>query len=205
MVHEQLIGPGRGLTNERVLAAMSTVPRHEFIPEPEQGRAYHDRALPIGFGQTISQPYIVGLMSEQLNPRPTDRILEIGTGCGYQAAVLSQLVKEVYSIEIIEPLAQRAAETLHRLGYHNVYLRLGDGNVGWPEAAPFDAIVVTCAPDHVPPALLLQLREDGRMMIPIGPQDDQQLYLYEKHNGQLERTSILAVRFVPMTGQIQQG
>ncbi len=203
MVQEQLAGPGRDLTNDRVLAVMGKIPRHEFVPEPQRPLAYEDRALPIGYGQTISQPYIVGLMTEQLVPQPADRILEIGTGSGYQAAVLSGLVREVYTLEIVEPLAKRAIADLKRLGITNVLVRLGDGYQGWPEAAPFDAIIVTCAPDNVPQPLIKQLQDGGRMIIPVGPLNDQELVLLRKQGGQLVKTTVLPVRFVPMTGQAQ--
>jgi len=204
MVREQLIAPGRDLTNARVLEAMGKVPRHEFIPDAQRDLAYDDRALPIGYSQTISQPYIVGLMTERLAPRPSDRVLEIGTGSGYQAAVLSPLVKEVFTMEIVEPLSRRAITDLKRLGYTNVLVRFGDGYQGWPEAAPFDAIIVTCAPDNVPQPLINQLRDGGRMIIPVGRVDEQQLVLLDKRGGKLEQTSVLAVRFVPMTGEAQQ-
>ncbi|MBI3880127.1 MAG: protein-L-isoaspartate(D-aspartate) O-methyltransferase [Verrucomicrobia bacterium] len=201
MVREQLAAPGRDIANPRVLAAMRDVPRHEFVPPELRGEAYSDHALPIGFGQTISQPFIVAFMTETLDPQPLDRVLEIGTGCGYQAAVLSRLVKEVFSIEIVEPLAARAAADLHRLGFRNVHVRSGDGHAGWPEAAPFNAIIVTCAPDHVPAPLVEQLREGGRMMIPIGESGEpQQLVLLEKQHGKVFQREIMAVRFVPMTG-----
>jgi protein-L-isoaspartate(D-aspartate) O-methyltransferase len=203
MVQEQLAGPGRDLTNARVLAAIAKIPRHEFVPEAQRPLAYEDRALPIGYGQTISQPYIVGLMTEQLDPQSTDRVLEIGTGSGYQTAVLGQLVKEVYTIEIIVPLAQRAGADLRQLGCTNVFVRTGDGYQGWPEAAPFDAIIVTCAPDNVPQPLIEQLQDGGRMIIPVGPLDDQELVRLRKRGQQLETTSVLPVRFVPMTGTAQ--
>lgn len=205
MVQEQLSGPGRDLENARVLEAMRQVPRHELVPEADRAYAYEDRALPIGFGQTISQPYIVGFMSEVLDPQPTDRILEIGTGSGYQAAVLSRLVREVFTIEIVEPLARRASADLQRIGCNNVLVRFGDGSQGWPEVAPFDAIIVTCAPDNVPQALVEQLKDGGRMIIPIGPVDHQELVLLGKRGNQLDQTDVLPVRFVPMTGQAQAG
>ena len=200
MMREQLVGTGRNITNARVLAVMETVPRHEFVPPEFRFRAYEDRALPIGYDQTISQPYIVAFMTEQLYPQPTDRVLEIGTGSGYQAAVFAQLVAEVYTVEIIEPLAQRAEADLKRLGYTNIHVRAGDGSQGWPEAAPFDAIIVTCAPEKVPPPLVEQLRDGGRMIIPVGPMGDQELVLLRKQGEQLERHAVLSVRFVPMTG-----
>jgi protein-L-isoaspartate(D-aspartate) O-methyltransferase len=187
----------------RVVAAMSKVPRHEFIPEEKQRRAYADCAVPIGFGQTISQPRIVALMTTQLKPRPSDRILEIGTGSGYQTAVLAELVAEVYSIEIIEPLARDAATTLRRLGCADVHLRIGDGHGGWPEAAPFDGITVTCAPESVPAPLVAQLKEDGRMLIPVGLPGDQDLFVFQKLQGRLQELARIPVRFVPMTGQAE--
>ena len=195
----QLAAPSRDITNRHVLAAMATVPRHEFVPEKVRSLAYGDFPLPIGFDQTISQPYIVAFMTEKLAAKPTDRVLEIGTGSGYQAAVLSALVKEVFTIEIVEPLAQRAATDLKRLGYTNVTVRAGDGYKGWSEAAPFDAIIVTCAPDHVPQPLVDQLKEGGRMIIPVGSAGDQSLYLLEKKGAKIERRAVLPVRFVPMT------
>jgi len=204
MIREQLVGAGRNITNAHVLAVMEKVPRHEFVPEQDRNRAYDDRALPIGYDQTISQPYIVAFMTEQLDPQPTDRVLEIGTGSGYQAAVLAQLVAEVYTIEIIEPLAQRAEADLKRLGYTNIRVRAGDGSQGWPEAAPFDAIIVTCAPEKVPPPLVEQLRDGGRMIIPVGPIGDQELVLLRKQGEQLEQRAVLSVRFVLMTGGAQR-
>jgi protein-L-isoaspartate(D-aspartate) O-methyltransferase len=205
MVSEQLSGPGRDITNARVLAALGKVPRHELVPPALRSQAYQDRPLPIGFGQTISQPYIVAFMTEQLDPQPTDRVLEIGTGSGYQAAVLAELVAQVYTIEIIEELAKRAAADLARLGYTNVFVRAGDGYKGWPEAAPFDAVIVTCAPEQVPQPLVDQLKENGRMIIPVGPISSQELVLLRKKGGKLERTGVLPVRFVPMTGRAQEG
>ncbi|HNQ88537.1 MAG TPA: protein-L-isoaspartate(D-aspartate) O-methyltransferase [Verrucomicrobiota bacterium] len=204
MVAQQLEASGRDIRNPRVLAAMAEVPRHEFVPEAQRSRAYADHPLPIGYGQTISQPYIVAFMTEHLDPRPTDRVLEVGTGSGYQAAVLSRLVAEVYTIEIVEPLAMRAAADLRRLGYANVSVRAGDGYAGWPEAAPFDAIMVTCAPDHVPAPLVAQLREGGRMIIPVGGVGDQNLIVLEKRGGGVERRAVLPVRFVPMTGRLEE-
>jgi protein-L-isoaspartate(D-aspartate) O-methyltransferase len=198
MVEEQLAAPGRDIRNRRVLDAMAAVPRHEFVPKALWKFAYSDDPLPIGYGQTISQPFIVAFMTEQLDPKPTDRVLEIGTGSGYQAAVLSRLVAEVYTIEIIEPLAKRAEADLKRLGYNNVKVLAGDGYQGWPEHAPFDAIIVTCAPDHIPQPLVGQLRDGGRMIIPVGPSDNQQLFLLQKLGTEVEQQAILPVRFVPM-------
>ena len=199
MVREQLMS--RGIHDERVLAAMSKVPREEFVPADERAAAYTDNPLPIGYDQTISQPYIVAFMTEQLHPKPSDRVLEIGTGSGYQAAILADLVAEVYTIEIAEPLARNAEATLARLGYKNVHVKVGDGYKGWPENAPFDAVIVTCAPDRVPRPLTDQLKEGGRMIIPVGDRFAQQLYLLEKKNGQLKESAVLPVRFVPMTGE----
>ena len=204
MVAEQLSSSGRGITNVQVLAAMGKVLRHELVPDRFRSQAYQDRPLPIGYGQTISQPYIVAFMTEQLEPKPNDRVLEIGTGSGYQAAVLAELVAEVYTIEIVEDLAQRAAADLKRLGYSNVQVRGGDGYKGWPEAAPFDAIIVTCGPEKIPQPLIEQLKDGGRMIIPVGPTWNQQLVLLRKQGGKVERRAVLPVRFVPMTGQSQQ-
>ncbi len=202
MVKTQLQGLGRDIRDKRVLEAMRAVPRHEFVPGEAQAQAYEDRALPIGHGQTISQPYIVAFMTEKLSPRPTDRVLEIGTGSGYQAAILSRLVREVYTIEIVEPLGVSAAEVLKRLGCDNVHARIGDGCAGWPEAAPFDAIMVTCAPDKIPKALVDQLKEGGKMIIPVGPERGRQnLYLMQKLDGKVSPVAVLPVRFVPMTGE----
>lgn len=191
----------RGITNERVLKVMGTVPRHELVPENQRRHAYADEPRPIGYGQTISQPYVVAFMTEQLNPKPTDRVLEIGTGSGYQAAVLAGLVTEVYTIEIVKQLAERARTDLKRLGYTNVHVRGGDGYPGWAEAAPFDAVIVTCAPEAIPQPLIDQLKDGGRMIIPVGKNFDQHLYLLEKHAGKIEKRAVLPVRFVPMTKQ----
>jgi len=201
MLAEQLVGPGRNITNSLVLSAMGKVPRHEFVPERLRSFAYLDCPLPIGHDQTISQPFIVAFMTEQLEPKPTDNVLEIGTGSGYQAAVLAELVAKVYTVEIIEDLANRAAADLKRLGYTNVCVRAGDGYKGWPEAAPFDAIIVTCAPEKVPPPLVEQLKDGGRMVIPVGPSGDQELVVLRKQGDKLERHAVLPVHFVPMTRQ----
>jgi protein-L-isoaspartate(D-aspartate) O-methyltransferase len=202
MVKEQIVN--RGVTEERLLAAMRKVPREQFVPENLRDESYTDGPVPIGYDQTISQPYIVAFMTEQLHPQPTDRVLEIGTGSGYQAAILAELVAEVYSIEIVEPLAKTAEGTLQHLGYKNVHVKVGDGYKGWPEHAPFDAIIVTCAPDHVPQPLVDQLKEGGRMIIPVGPRLAQELYLLEKRNGQLRQGAVLEVRFVPMMGAAEK-
>jgi protein-L-isoaspartate(D-aspartate) O-methyltransferase len=202
MVMEQLMP--RGIHEERVLAAVTKVSREEFVPQDSRAASYTDQPLPIGYGQTISQPFIVAFMTEQLRLAPGDRVLEIGTGSGYQAAILAELVAEVYSIEIIEPLAKTAEETLERLGYKNVHVRISDGYKGWPEHAPFDAVIVTCAPHHVPQPLVDQLKEGGRMIIPVGGFGDQELYLLEKKNGHLEQRAVLPVRFVPMAGEAEK-
>jgi len=196
MVEQQL--KARDIKDERVLAAMAKVPREEFIPEDARANAYQDGALPIGYDQTISQPYIVAFMTEQLRPRPSNRVLEIGSGSGYQAAILAEIVADVYTIDIVEPLAKTAEATLQRLGYKNVHVKVGDGYKGWPEEAPFDAIIVTCAPEKVPQPLIDQLKDGGRMVIPVGERFAQQLYLLEKKNGQLKESATLPVRFVPM-------
>ncbi len=203
MVAEQLASPERGITNRAVLDAMRKVPRHEFVPERLRAEAaYADHPLPIGAGQTISQPYIVAFMTQALEPRVKDRFLEIGTGSGYQAAVLGELVGEVYSIEIVESLARRAAGDLKRLGAKNVTVRAGDGHAGWPEAAPFDAIIVTCAPEQVPRPLVEQLRDGGRMILPVGKAGGEQvLYLLTKRGTNVVERAVLPVRFVPMTGK----
>jgi protein-L-isoaspartate(D-aspartate) O-methyltransferase len=199
MVQQQLMP--RGINDARVLTAMAKVPREEFVAPDSRAASYEDGPLPIGYAQTISQPYMVAFMTEQLRLKPNDRVLEVGTGSGYQAAILAELVSEIYSIEIVEPLAKNAETTLQRLGYKNVHLKIGDGYKGWPEMAPFDAIIVTCAPDKVPQPLVDQLKDDGRMVIPVGDRFAQQLYLLEKKNGQLKQSATLPVRFVPMEGE----
>ena len=187
----------------RVMAAMGKVPRHEFVPAIQRHRAYTNRPLPIGHGQTISQPYIVALMSDLIKPQADDKVLELGTGSGYQAAILAELTGQVYSIEIIEALGKRADELLSRLGYDNITTRIGDGYYGWEEHAPFDAIVVTAAASHVPPPLVAQLKPGGLMIIPVGSRFlTQQLVLIEKEaDGQLITRQILPVKFVPLTGE----
>jgi protein-L-isoaspartate(D-aspartate) O-methyltransferase len=202
MVQRQLMT--RGINDARVLAAMAKVPREEFVAPESRVASYEDGPLPIGYGQTISQPYIVAFMTEQLRPKPSDRVLEVGTGSGYQAAILAELVSEVYSIEIVEPLAKNAEAALQRLGYKNVHVKAGDGYKGWPEAGPFDAIIVTCAPDKVPQLLVDQLKDDGRMVIPVGDRFAQELYLLEKKKGQLKQSATLPVRFVPMTSEAEK-
>ena len=204
MVEQQLAG--RGIDDARVLEAMRKVPRHRFVPAEFAAQAYLDQPLPIGHDQTISQPYIVALMTQLARPQPGDRVLEIGTGSGYQAAVLAELAGEVYSIEIVTPLATRAALLLRRLGYSNFAVRSGDGYAGWPEHAPFDAIVVTAAPERVPAPLLEQLRPGGRMVIPVGPiHAVQELRVIEKRaDGSLRERVVTPVRFVPLTGSAAQ-
>jgi protein-L-isoaspartate(D-aspartate) O-methyltransferase len=198
MVETQIAA--RGVRDERVLAALRAVPRHEFVAEAERRYAYDDYPLPIGHNQTISQPYIVALMTELARPASTDRALEVGTGSGYQAAVLSRLVAHVHTIELEPELASTARERLARLGCTNVIVRQGDGYNGWPDAAPFDIIVVTAAPDAVPPALLAQLKPGGRLVIPVGPVHDvQNLLLIEKNAaGTTSSRSVIPVRFVPL-------
>lgn len=188
--------------NMQVMQAMDTVPRHEFVAEGLRGKAYDDRPLPIGHGQTISQPYIVALMTDLLQAQPEHRVLEIGTGSGYQAAVLSQLVKQVYSIEIIEPLGHSTTQLLDRLGYKNIETRIADGYDGWPQQAPFDSIIVTAAISHIPPPLVQQLKKGGRMIIPVGTRfQTQYLTLVEKdEQGAISTRQILPVAFVPFTG-----
>jgi protein-L-isoaspartate(D-aspartate) O-methyltransferase len=195
----------RGIGDERVLEAMRNVPRHWFVPWHAARQAYDDSPLRIGHGQTISQPYIVALMTELLELKPGDKVLEIGTGSGYQAAVLAELTDQVYTIEIVEPLGRDAMATLQERGYHNVRVRIGDGYQGWPEEAPFEAIIVTCAPEAPPPPLVEQLATGGRMCIPVGPEWGTQhlIQLRKRPDGTLERKRVEWVRFVPMTGQAQ--
>ena len=193
---------GRKTLDRRVLAAMEEVPRHLFVPASLQEQAYDNRPLPIGHGQTISQPYIVALMTDLLRPRPGDRVFELGTGSGYQAAILAKLTKEVYSVEIVEPLGKEAAQRLARHGFDNVKVKVADGYYGWPEHAPFDAIIVTAAGSHVPPPLVRQLKPGGRMVIPVGASFlTQHLMLIEKQqDGSVVSRQILPVRFVPLAG-----
>ena len=192
----------RGVTDEDVLAALERVPRHEFVPDQYQSQAYADHPLPIGHGQTISQPYIVALMTELLGLRTTDRVLEIGTGSGYQAAILAEIVAEVYTVEIIEPLAAEARERLARLGYDNIYPLQADGYFGWEEHAPYDAIIVTAAPDHIPQPLVQQLRDGGQLVIPVGPPGGyQSLWQITKEGKQVKKKNVTGVLFVPLTGE----
>ncbi len=200
MVEEQILR--RGVSERKVLSAMEEVPRHVFVPEPLRDQAYADGPLSIGSGQTISQPYIVALMTDLLGCGSGDKVLEVGTGSGYQAAVLAELVGHVYTIEIVPELGEGARETLERLDYRNVTVRVGDGYLGWPEHAPFDGIIVTAAPAEVPPPLIDQLKVGGRMVIPVGePWTGQSLLLLEKQpDGTLSRKNVLPVAFVPLTG-----
>ncbi len=202
MVDQAIIGAG--ITNPRVIQSMLDTPRHEFVPATNRRLAYYDMAIAIGDQQTISSPFIVAYMTEALDPQPTDKVLEIGTGSGYQAAVLSPLVKEVYSIEIVESLGRRAERTLQRLGYNNVHVKVGDGYQGWPEHAPFDKIIVTCSPEKAPTPLVEQLREGGLMVIPVGERYQQTLYLMRKKNGKLESEALQPTLFVPMTGKAEE-
>jgi protein-L-isoaspartate(D-aspartate) O-methyltransferase len=198
MVESQI--KARGVKDPRVLSALLKVERHRFVPKKYLDSAYSDQPLPIGEGQTISQPYIVALMTELLELKANEKVLEIGTGSGYQAAVLAELAKEVYTIEIVEPLASMAKKRLSELGYQNVIVKAGDGYLGWPEAAPFDAIIVTAAPDHIPAPLIDQLKEGGRMVVPVGSYA-QELKKIVKKSGKVETTNIIPVVFVPMTGE----
>ncbi len=203
MVDDEIVSAG--VKNPRVIASMRATPRHEFVAAGERARAYYDMALPIGNSQTISPPYVVAYMTEQLDPQPTDNVLEIGTGSGFQAAVLSPLVKDVYTIEIVKPLGERAARTLKRLKYTNVHPKIGDGFAGWPEHAPFEKIIVTCSPEKVPTALVEQLAEGGRLIVPVGERYQQTLYLFRKVDGKLTPTALLPTLFVPMTGTAEAG
>ena len=201
MVDSQLAG--RDIVDPQVLRVMRRVPRHLFVPEKFREYAYADHPLPIGEEQTISQPYIVAFMTQALELKKGDRVLEIGTGSGYQAAVLAELVEEVYTIEIIPMLAERAEKLLKELGYDGIQVRAGDGYLGWPEAAPFDAIIVTAAPEHIPAPLIEQLGEGGRLVLPVGD-EYQELMRVVKEGGEIRRENLLPVRFVPMTGKAQE-
>lgn len=201
MAHDTASETGRSTLDARVMAALGKVERHRFMPPGQFAQAYENRPLPIGHEQTISQPYIVALMTDLLNLKPGDKVLEIGTGLGYQAAVLAELARAVYTIEIVEPLGRSAAGALAAAGYWNVQPRIGDGYRGWPEEAPFDAIMVTAAAPHVPQPLLDQLKADGRLVIPLGERGAQSLYLVEKDaRGGVASRKIIDVRFVPFTG-----
>jgi protein-L-isoaspartate(D-aspartate) O-methyltransferase len=198
MVRDQL--RGRDIVSPRVLDAMARVPRHLFVPAAVQADAYGDFPLPIGDGQTISQPYIVGFMSQALEVEPHHRVLEIGTGSGYQAAILAELAREVYTIEIVAALSHRARQTIEGLGYKNVHIRTGNGYLGWPEHAPYDRVMVTAAPDAVPPALVEQLRIGGLMAVPVG-RLDQELRILRRTDRGLDTLRTLPVMFVPMVGK----
>jgi len=200
MVEQQIVA--RGIENAAVIAAMRRVPRHLFVSRSEASQAYEDHPLPIGYGQTISQPFIVAFMTEALDLDGSEKVLEIGTGSGYQAAVLGEVAGEVFTIEIVAPLAERARETLAGLGYDNVHVRAGDGYLGWPQEAPFDAVIVTAAPDHVPQPLIDQLAVGGRMIVPVG-EDAQNLVLLRRTETGLEQEAVMPVRFVPMTGLVR--
>jgi protein-L-isoaspartate(D-aspartate) O-methyltransferase len=198
MVQRQIIE--RGIKDERVIRAMLKVPRHLFVPAKYRHYAYADSPVPIGYGQTVSQPYMVALMTEQLNLSPSDHVLEVGTGSGYQAAVLAEIVEKVYTIEIIEPLGMAAARLLKELGYENVEVRIGDGYEGWPEHQPFDRVIVTCAPTEIPQPLVDQMTEGGIMVIPVGTAGFQYLYRVKKVMGVAEPEKVIPVSFVPLTG-----
>jgi len=195
---------GRDITNANVLKVMGRIPRHRFVPEELAHQAYADHPLPIGYGQTISQPYIVALMTQLAQPNAKSRALDIGTGSGYQAAVLAEICDEVYSIEIIKPLAEEARKRLAELGYKNITVRSGDGYRGWPEKAPFDVIIVAAAPDHVPKPLVDQLAPGGRLVLPVGDYFQQLVLIEKQKDGSLRRKSEIPVMFVPMTGEAQK-
>ncbi|RJO65460.1 MAG: protein-L-isoaspartate(D-aspartate) O-methyltransferase [Myxococcales bacterium] len=202
MVREQIAG--RDVTDARVLAVMGKMPRHDFVPERYKDQAYDDNPLSIGEGQTISQPYIVGKMTELLRLKGAERVLEIGTGSGYQAAILGELAKEVYTIEIVETLCKRAAALLAAKGCANVHVRCGDGYKGWPEAAPFDAIMLTAAPHEIPKPLIEQLKPGGRLVAPVGDWHQELVVLTKQADGSIARQSVFPVRFVPMTGEAEK-
>jgi protein-L-isoaspartate(D-aspartate) O-methyltransferase len=199
MVERHLVE--RGIKNPRVLDAFRTVPRHRFLAPKTQRLAYDDESINIGEGQTITPPYDVAFMTEVLDPKPSDRVYEVGTGSGYQSAILSRLVKEVYSVEIHRKLGERAAAVHKEIGYTNIHTRIGDGYVGWPDAAPFDAIIVTCAPQKIPQPLIDQLKEGGRIVIPLGDRFTQSLHLIVKRGGKLTDKELKPTLFVPMTGR----
>ena len=195
---------GEGIKNPRVLSSMRQVPRHEFVSSNLKHLAYQDLALPIGYKQTISPPYVVAYMTETIDPQPDDKVLEIGTGSGFQAAVLSALVKDVYTIEIVEGLGKKAAVRLKKLDYDNVHTRIGDGYLGWPEEAPFDKIIVTCSPEKVPQSLIDQLKEGGMLLIPLGERYQQVFHLFQKEKGELKHKRLIPTLFVPMTGRSEE-
>ena len=201
MVKEQV--EARGVKDPLVLSAMRTVPRHDFVPPAALAEAYGDHPVPIGHGQTVSQPYIVAFMTETLGLKGGEKVLEVGTGSGYQAAVLARMAGEVYSIEIVAPLAEEARERMARLGYRNVFVRGGDGYKGWPEAAPFDAIIVTAAAPKIPEPLKAQLKDGGRLVIPVGD-ENQELVVLTRRGEAFEERRVLPVRFVPMTGEVRK-
>ncbi len=194
----------RGVKSDKVLEAMRKVPRHLFVPKKVRGSAYDDTPLSIGFGQTISQPYIVGLMTECLDLQGGEKILEVGTGSGYQAAVLAEIADSVFTVEIIAQLASRAENLLHEMNYNNIYVRHGDGYEGWPEQAPFDGIIVTAAPGHIPQPLVDQLKIGGRMIIPVGEWYQELILLRKKSPKKVSKEAVIPVRFVPMTGKAQK-
>jgi len=202
MVDYQIIR--RGITNQCVVAAMRIVPRHKFVPPEYRDFSYNDRPLPIGYNQTISQPYIVAAMTDALDLSPEDKVLEIGTGSGYQAAILAQLVSNVYSIEIVPELAERAEQTITELGYTNIHFKCGDGYQGWPGESPFDAIIVTCAPDEIPKPLIDQLADNGRIIIPVGGRYSQELVRVTRKGKELIKERLMYVIFVPMTGEAME-
>lgn len=202
MVEQQI--KARGVSDPRVLDALLKVPRHLFVPENQVEYAYEDTPLPIGYAQTISQPYIVAYMTEMLGLKSDDKVLEIGTGSGYQAAILAELCRDVYTIEVLAPLYERATHLLEEMGYKNIYTKVGDGFQGWPEAAPFDAIMVTAAPENIPPPLLEQLNIGGRLIIPVGDAIQQLVLVTKKDHQTFHRKSLIPVRFVPMTGEAER-
>jgi protein-L-isoaspartate(D-aspartate) O-methyltransferase len=202
LVEREIIAPG-SVTDPGVIEAMREIPRHEFVPPCEREAAYADHPLPIGHGQTISQPSLVAWMTQALQPRPTDRILEIGSGSGYQAGILSGLVREIYTIEIVPELVEMARRNLAQIGVTNVHARAGDGYFGWPDAAPFDGIIVTCCPEAIPPPLIEQLRDGGRLVIPLGDASCQSLLVLIKDGDRLCELHRFPVRFVPMTGRAE--